>query len=129
MTPLKPSRLLMADGYRSLGSTNLGSVQIWGPTNGKVIRSGFELHFLFYHEATEASSGVHGQYFSGTSQGNTRFFLYGDLNTISQIRGGCRRYAQLADRDAQRKVLLEMAAAWAELAEEAEELAARNRIS
>ena len=41
----------------------------------------------------------------------------------------CRRYAELADSDEQRKVLLEMAAVWAELAEQAEELAARSRTS
>ena len=34
----------------------------------------------------------------------------------------CRRYAQLAETDEQRKVLLEMSVTWARLAEEAEEL-------
>jgi hypothetical protein len=41
----------------------------------------------------------------------------------------CRRYAKLADTDEQRKVLLEMEAAWAKLAEEAEELETKSRTN
>jgi hypothetical protein len=38
----------------------------------------------------------------------------------------CRRYAQLAKTDEQRKVLLEMEAVWAKLAEEAERQSAKS---
>lgn len=41
----------------------------------------------------------------------------------------CRRYAQSAETDEQRKVLLEMGAAWAKLAEEADELEAKSRTN
>jgi hypothetical protein len=41
----------------------------------------------------------------------------------------CRRFAQLAKTDEQRKLLLEMEAVWAKLAEEAEGRAAKSQAS
>ena len=57
---------------------------------------------------------------------------FSHMETSTQYRKfaeECRRYAQLANSDEQRKVLLEMAAVWADFAEQAEELAARSRTS
>jgi hypothetical protein len=40
----------------------------------------------------------------------------------------CRRFAQLAKTDEQRKLLVQMEAVWTKLAEEAEERTAKSRV-
>ena len=61
--------------------------------------------------------------------GELWFFLYGVLTQYRKFAEECRRYAQSAETDEQRNVLLEMEAAWATLAEEAEELETKSRTS
>jgi hypothetical protein len=73
-------------------------------------------------EATsqKTSSDVLSLYFSATLQENKRFFCMEPSKQYRKFAEECRRFAQLAKTDEQRKTLLEMEVVWTRLAEEEE---------
>jgi hypothetical protein len=75
----------------------------------------------------KTSSSVLGLYFSATSMENKRFFCMESSNQYRKFAEDCRRFAQLAKSDEQRKLLLEMEAVWAKLSEEAEQQATKSQ--
>ncbi|HEV2699750.1 MAG TPA: hypothetical protein VGU90_17285 [Terriglobales bacterium] len=77
----------------------------------------------------KASSNVLSLYFSATSQENKRFFCMEPSKQYRKFAEECRRFAQLANTDEQRKILLEMEAVWTELTEEAEGRTAKSQAS
>jgi hypothetical protein len=59
---------------------------------------------------------------------NANGFLFMEPSTqYRKFAEECRRFAQLAKTDEQRKVLMQMEAVWTKLAEEAEARAAKSR--
>jgi len=77
----------------------------------------------------EASSNVLSLYFSATSQENKRFLYMEPSKQYRKFAEECRRFAQLAKTDEQRKILLEMEAVWTKLTEEAEGRTAKSQAS
>ena len=60
---------------------------------------------------------------------NKRFFCMEPPTQYRKFAEDCRRFAQLAKSDEQRKLLLEMEAVWAKLAEEADQQTTKSQTS
>ena len=70
---------------------------------------------------------MHGFYFSGTSPEDKRFRFMEPSRQYREFAEECRRFAQLAKTDEQRKIVLQMEMVWTKLAEEAEGQAVKDQ--